>query len=165
MSNCCMPLGSSSATSLSPRPTLSLPAKALATSLRWSNSSMRAKCSSSTSASSTFFFLMVSDSPTFPFPLSLSFNPSFLEGHLALISFLILLFRIGPGFKYAYIPWCGGNVTGLLKGSFNNHGVEFGNFLKVLSPLSPFVLPRVLRSDSSSLVHGRCCPRSGERAR
>lgn len=29
--------------------------------------------------------------------------------------------------KFVYIAWCGEGVTGMLKGSFNNHAVQLGN--------------------------------------
>jgi hypothetical protein len=33
--------------------------------------------------------------------------------------------------KFVYIPWCGPTVTGMLRGSFNNHAIEMANFIKV----------------------------------
>lgn len=57
---------------------------------------------------------------------------------------LFYILRVGPGFKYAYIPWCGPGVAGMLKGSFSNHAIDFNNYLKVfllLSSFRCFVLP------------------------
>jgi hypothetical protein len=33
--------------------------------------------------------------------------------------------------KFVYIAWCGPTVTGMLRGSFNNHTIDFANFIKV----------------------------------
>jgi hypothetical protein len=32
--------------------------------------------------------------------------------------------------KYCYIAWCGEGVTGMVKGNFNNHTVDFANYLR-----------------------------------
>jgi len=37
--------------------------------------------------------------------------------------------------KFVYISWCGPTVTGMLRGSFNNHAIEMANFIKKGNPI------------------------------